>query len=228
MKSVKGWTDGVHAVELMEFALTFGIDFEISHLQQYLNKRKHLGGLDDDELAAEFFLNVRKATPKELVSYIDRHKNRLLRKVPLDFLIVSKIDALKNDQQLDRARKLLTEHRSELSPICFDRLNSEIDAADGEDPRKILEQQYQKTESLFDLKNFVIQLKIANDTEALRPLVTKLFESEPNVDNAKDVVACIGGPPHYDYCFVLDFLEREANILEQSDYLKAARKLRRF
>ena len=58
------------------------------------------------------------------------------------------------------------------------------------------------------------------DRVALLPLLQKLFEDERNIENAKDLIICLGGHPFFDYEGIIKFLDDNADILEQSNELR--------
>ena len=219
----RNMSDAVQAVRLVKFAHFFGINYDSEPLKHYLDHRKNFGGLNDEEIFAELILSLDCLDPGELVSYLDLHKTRLMQIVVPAFLTTLTIDALVNDKQLDRARALLQEQSSKFSSRDLNRLKMMIDFNEGENPREILQRQYDESNSLIDLKNLVNYLFKVNDSKALRPLVLKLFELESNVDNAVKVLNCIGGSPFFDHNSVLDFLNDNDDIVEKYDKLKAAK-----
>ena len=216
-------SDAVHAVRLVKFAHFFRINYDSKHLKHYLDQRKNFGGLNDEEIFAELILSLDHLGPSELVSYLDLHKTRLMQIVVPAFLTTVIIDALVNDNQFDRARTLLLEQSSNFDSTELQRLEILIDASEGQNPREALQLQYDKSNSLIDLKNLVNYLIKVNDSIALRPLVLKLFELEPKIDNAINVLNCIGGAPYFDHNSVLDFLNENVDIVEQYDELIAAK-----
>ena len=215
--------EGAEAVNLMQFAWAFDILVDVEPLRVYLEQRKQLGGLNEHELRAEFLLSVRSMKPRDLVTYLDQHKTRLGKVVPLATVTIMHVDALAGVGQTERARALVVEHAADLGEAQLNRLNVMIDATKGNDPRKRLELLYRKTKDLIDLKNLVSHLKNVGDRAALRPLIRDLFDRERNVDNAKDLVNCFSGPSFFDYAAIIRFLEDNPDILEWSNDLRAAK-----
>lgn len=219
----RNMSDAVQAVRSIKFAYFFGVNYDSEPLKHYLDHRKNFGGLNDEEFFAELILSLDRLDPSELVSYLDLHKNRLMQIVVPAFLTTLLIDALVNDNQLDRARELLREQSSNFSSSDLNRLEMMIDFNEGQNPRENLQRQYEESNRLIDLKNLVNYLLKVNDSKALRPLVLKLFELEPNVDNAVKVLNCVGGSPFFDHNSVLDFINDNDDMVEQHDELKAAK-----
>ena len=63
-------------------------------------------------------------------------------------------------------------------------------------------------------------MKTEKDYAALQPLLRDLFDRERTVENAQDLVKCLGAPPSSDYEAIIKFAEETPDILEQSDELK--------
>ena len=209
---------GARAVEVIPFAYAFGITFDEEPLRRYLQRRKELGGLADSELLAECFLLARQhMDPRELLNYLEEHKTRL----PLALRVTMHVDALVRTSQMEKARKLVTEQESNLDEVHSRRLKVLIDASAGNDPRKQLEEQYGRSNSLIDLKNLVSHLKSVEDHPALRPLTRRLFDLEPTIGHAVDVVACLDGLD--EPSSVIQFLDENPTIAGQSDDLKQAK-----
>ena len=211
---------GKRAVELIPFAYAFNILFNVEPLRQYLDQRKHLGGLNDRELLAECLLSEQSMTARSFAIYLEQHKTRLTQVMPFLFVTTMHVDALVRDGQTERARALVAEHASDLGEAHSHRLTVMIDTHEGTDPRKKLELQYQQTGDLVDLRNLVSYLKSVDDYAALRPLIRDLFTQNRTVENALDLVRCFGDPSCFDHQAIIEFLESNPDILERSDDLK--------
>ena len=220
---LRNMSDAVKAVRSVKFAHFFGINYDSEPLNRYLDNRKNFGGLNDEEIFAELFLSIDHLGPSELVSYLDSHKTRLMQIVVPAFMMTLIVETLIYDGQFDRARTLLREQSSIFGSADLNRLEILLDANEGKNPRVSLQLQYEKSNSLVDLKNLVNHLFKVNDSIALRPLVLELFQLEPKFDNAVSVLNCIGGAPFFDHHSVLDFLNDHEDIVEQYDELNAAK-----
>ena len=214
---------GARAVHLMPLAYAFGISFDTEPLRQYLELRKQLGGLNDDELLAECLLAEKRTTPGELVTYLAQHEARLSEVIVPAFLKTIWVEALVQSGRIGEARAMVASHGSKLGDVLSDRLIAMIDEHEGKDLREEWERLYQKTRSLVDLKNLVAYLKKVEDRAALLPLTRELFDREKTVDHALDVVKSLGDPSAFDHESIIEFLETNAEILEQSDDLKGAK-----
>ena len=214
---------GARAVHLMPLAYAFGISFDTEPLRQYLELRKQLGGLNDDELLAECLLAEKRTTPGELVTYLAQHEARLSEVIVPAFLKTIWVEALVQSGRIGEARAMVASHGSKLGDVLSDRLIAMIDEHEGKDLREEWKRLYQKTRSLVDLKNLVAYLKKVEDRAALLPLTRELFDREKTVDHALDVVKSLGDPSAFDHESIIEFLETNAEILEQSDDLKGAK-----
>ena len=216
----QGMEGGAQAVKLIPFAYAFRISFNVEPLWQYLEHRRQLGGLDDDEFLAESLLAEQSMNPHDLVSYLDQNKTRLSKMRPLAVVTTIHIDALVKDDQIEKARALIEAHATDLGEVHSHRLNVMIDIHEGKEPRKPLESLYHQTQELIDLKNLVAYLKTENDHASLRPLLRDLFDRERTVENAQDLAKCLTAPPSSDYEAIIKFAKENPDILGQSDELK--------
>ncbi len=215
--------EGAQAVKLVPFAWSFNIPFDGKPLRAHLEQRKQLGGLNDHELLAECLLFEQSMSPRDLVTYLEQHKTRLSKVMPLASVTIMHVEALVRDNQIERARGLVTEHATDLGKADSNRLIVMIDAHEGNDPREKLELLYHQKGDLIDLKNLVSYLKTVDDRAALRPLMCDLFDRERTVENAHDLVKCFGDSSFFDHEAIIKFLEDNPDILERSDDLKAAK-----
>ena len=214
--------EGAKAVELIPFAWTFNIPFNVEPLKQYLEQREQFGGLNEHELLAQGLLFALSMSPRDFIIYLEQYGPRLSKVMYPALVITMRVDALARDGQTERARALVAEHVDDLGTEHSNRLIIMIDEHEGHDPREKLESLYRKTGKLIDLKNFVSHLKEIDDRVALRPLVRELFESERNLPNALDAVRIMSSPL-FDFAAIIEFLETNPDILEQSDDLKEAK-----
>ncbi|MYB26173.1 MAG: hypothetical protein F4X32_01545 [Candidatus Dadabacteria bacterium] len=212
--------DGKSAVGLMRFAWAFGVEFDEEPLREHLEERKQFGGLDNREILAEFFLSKQSLNPRDLFGYLEQHKEPLSKVLSSKSLTCMSVEALAKDGQTQKARELLKDNKTDLGEVVSSRLTVLIDHVEGKDPRKKLEDSYDRTGESIDLQNLIAHLKEVGDRVALLPLLQKLFEDERNVENAKDLIICLGGHPFFDYEGIIKFLDDNADILEQSDKLK--------
>ena len=215
-------------VTLMGFAWAFGVSFNLEPLRRYLAGRENLGGLNEDELRAECLLfwtamNSNEMTCRDFVAYLEENQARISETMPTNLLMAMRIDALLRDNQVERARALLLEMNGDLDEVEAVRFSAMIDALDGVDPRERFERAYRDTGSVVDLGNLVGCLQESDDREALLPLLQELVLRQKTVANAKNLVACLSDRPFFNHLQVVDFLDDNSDLVEQSLELKTAK-----
>lgn len=214
---------GARAVHLVPLAFAFEITFDNRPLRTHLEHRKRMGGLNDHELLAECLLAQRFMSPRDLVQYLEQHKNGLAKVMPVPFATAIYVDALVRDGQTERARALVTERAVDLGEAYSTHLILEIDAHEGHDPRNELEDLYHQTGSLDSLLRLVAHLKMVDDRAVLLPLVRELFRQQRTVENAQDIIRCLSDPSSVAHESIIEFLEENPDLLEHSDHLRAAK-----
>ena len=218
-------------VKAMLVAWAFGISFNLEPLRKYLSHREKLGGLNEDELRAECLLLLTDMysgamSGRDFMRYLEKRRKRLVRVIPDGLVDTMSIDALVRDNQTERARALLAKMHGDLDDAEAMRLSTMIDSHEGFDPRRKLEQAYQQTGDIIDLRNLVECLKQADDKEALLPLIEDLVERHRTVANVLDLVICLSGRPFFDHRRIVELLDSNAayaDLVEQSLDLKAAK-----
>ena len=215
--------DGPQAVDLIPFATVFNIPFDTESLEAHLDHRKRFGGLNDQELLAESLLFQESKSPRQFFTYLEEHWNRLREVLEPAFLTTMQVEALVRDGQTKRARALIASYADDLGEQHANRLNLLIDTYEGNDPRIQLERLYIETKNLVDLRNLVSHLKTINDRAALHPLVVELFDRERTINNALDVVRSLSAPSFFDHDAVIEFLDDNADLVVESDGLKAVK-----
>ena len=215
---------GEEAVGVTPFAFVFEISFDALPLKEYLAQRKELGGLDDRELLAECLLNVTSMPPDELLKYLDHNTTSLEKVLSPAFFAKLRADSLRSTGQTSqKVREVLGEHSGRLDKADLDLLLTFEDIHEGKDIREKLQERYEQSDRLVDLRNLVTNLRMPDDRDALRPLVLELFNRAPTVEHAMLVIASLAHPSDFDHEAIIEFLDQNAYILEQSDDLKTAK-----
>ena len=214
---------GGQAVDAMPFAFTFEIPFNTDPLKNYLNQRKSLGGLDDRELTAEYLLSIKSLIPNDLMTYLDVNKTRLTKVIPPQFLKSVYDAALEEDNQKPGESREVVDEDGTIDKDQPDRLITLKRSSAGHELVQKFMELYRQSKGYVDLQNLINQLKIVGDRAALLPLVRERFDRAPTIVNALDVVGCLGDPSSYDHQSIIEFLEENSDILEQSNDLKAVK-----
>ena len=206
---------------LVAIAWTFEIQFDKEKLRTRLKRSERLGGLSDDEYLAECLLNQRSMNAREFGNYLDGRIERLDRVMSKSVTTGMLFQVLIEDGQVERARKMVERRRNEVDEVLVERMEAALAVQATNDPRQRLEAMYRDTDELVDLKNLIGHVMTVGDREALRPLLRTLFDREPKMENAIEVVRWLSHPPA-DHAAVVQFLEAYPVITQESDQLKSA------
>lgn len=219
---IEGMRDGAQAVRLLPVVRRFEIPFDPAPMRSYLDTRKRLGGLSGPETVAEFMLTMLTANAKERANYIEREEARLSVVLRRSYLTGERVMALIQDNQIVRATAVLSERRTELSKVNYERLRTLVDMHAGIDVRARAEGLYERSGSLVDLHNLVNILRRNDDWAAVRPLQEKLFSIERTLENAEGVVESLRRLPVPDDAGIVRFLTDNADLLARSARLSSA------
>ncbi len=181
---------GQLATELTPLAHIFDIQFDEIPVKKYLINRSRLGGLNDEELIAEYFISKSKMSTKEFADYVEQNYNRLSKVFLKSTLTGILIESLVRDGQISKARLLLKQHKNDFVDCDFDRFQLMIEAQDGNDPADQLENLYQETGTLIDLQNLVAYYERKQDWISLHPYLDEFFSRERTIKNAIKLVEC--------------------------------------
>lgn len=215
--------DAARAVELIHLAHAFDIPFDTRPLSRYVAQRKRLGGLEPQELVAEFVLSDITMPARDFANFLEREGDRLAQFISRAAVVGKRVEALAMDGQTARARRLLEERADDFSDYDRQRLGALISRHEGVDPRAQLERLYRETGELFDLMNLVSHVGQVGDWSALHPLLVDLFERHPTVENACRLVDCIRRDPSADDDSIVEFLEANNDLIDRSKDLAEAK-----
>ncbi|MCY4152015.1 MAG: tetratricopeptide repeat protein [Aestuariivita sp.] len=214
------------AVALVPFAFSFEIDFDRKPLEAYLKEVRELGGLDDQSRVAEFCVNLEFMTHKEFRRYYEKNKEHLTHIIPSDLLVSKQVNAILQDESSpEDARNTIAASRDSLDKNLVKRLELLVDFYDGQDIRDRLEERYKETNSIVDLRNLIEFLKQRDDRGTLAPLCLELFRRLPTEETAIDVVASFSRPSSLDYTEILNFLNKNDHLLNDSEALLNAKSI---
>ena len=216
-------SEGTTAVDMMVASWAFGVDFDESVLREWLQQSEKFGGLEDDEVIAECLLNHRTMNPHDFAAYLEGHIDRLDQVLDKSQVASMLFEALLQDGQVERARRVLSLRTAGIDDAMRERMSSAIDAREGKDPRVRLEAAYNKTGSLVDLRNLIGHLRSVGEDSALVPYLRMLFEKDPTFGNAGQLIGFLSRPEISDYRLILDFLDENSLLVEQSDDMRSAK-----
>ena len=214
--------EGLYAVGHITFAWAFGIEFDDGALRARLRQSKRLGGMSDAEVLAECLLNDKTMEAGEFASYVEPHMERLDRVLSESTTTAMLFYALLKDAQIERARKLISTRRSGLDPSMVARMNAALDAQEGADPRRQLEELYLKSKSVVDLRNLIAHMRDVGDRRAVDERLHELFELDRTIGNAYELVAFLSHRAA-DHAALLTFLDAYPSLAEQNEDIRGAR-----
>ena len=206
---------------LVSLAWGFEIQFDTELLRERLKKNERLGGLGDEERLAECLLNQRSMNAGEFAEYVERQVDSLDKVMSASMTTSMLFQALLQDGQVARARAMVEKRRDTVDQTLAARMDAALASEAGTDPRESLEAVYKQTDELVDLKNLIGHLVTVRDREALHPLLLELFEREPKLEHAYEVVHWLGQPPA-DHSGILAFLEAHPLLVQENNDMKSA------
>ncbi len=213
-------TDGADAVHLIFLAWGFRIEFDPTALREYLAYCERFGGLDDEQVTAEYLLGRLTLSPKDFAAYLERRKDRLERVRGVAETTTMLFGALIQDGQFDRAREVEASATS-LPSKERARMRAALDSEAGQDMLGDLQAAYEATKSHVDLMNLVSHLQTSGNHEAARPHVRALFDDDPTVENARAVVGSLSRPEP-DHSLIARFFDEHSDLAGQNRDLKVA------
>ena len=216
--------DKSQAVRLYPVLRQYPIEFDKDALASYLEVRRDLGGLSDEEWIARFFLALDTLGTQELapqlLDFLDRHRPELAAVIDARMLTGIRINALLACAgQAVRAREELDSNRSVFSADQAAQLEAQIALVEGEDIRPRLEKIYEDTPTIGNLTVLVQHLLHVQDLVALEPRARKLYRLERSLPNARLVAACSLHRPNRDPVEIVQFLEAEHDVVARDQEL---------
>ena len=171
----KDMTEPKSALSQVPFAFAYDPEFDPTYLNNYLEKREVLGGLDDDELRAALVLRLHGTDPRAVANFIGKYRNRLEASFSPSAIRSTEIQALAQAKEVTSARLMLDEHKDLIPAELIALLNAEIAKAEGCDAVAEYEKVYEKTKSVEALRALVSALVIKNDRLGIARYAEKLY-----------------------------------------------------
>jgi hypothetical protein len=170
------------AKERLSLAFAFDPKFDPQPIQEYLNAREELGGLDDDDLKATLIIRIHSDDPASVAALIAQHRARFetTYKDPPIFTIELQALALAGDTA--SAWLLLDKHRADLTPEGVAGFEALIKKSEGNDPVVEDLKVYEQTKSPEALRALVSSLAGKKDHRAIAKYSEELYaqSSDPH------------------------------------------------
>jgi hypothetical protein len=155
------------ALGRLQFAFAFDRDFDRTPIAKYLEKREQMGGLDSEELAAAFVLQLHSGDSRTLANFISKHRTALEISYGAVGIAVMEIQALAKAKDATSAKLLFEQYWPQLDAALATALEAEIAKADGADPVAEAKRVYETTRSVEALRVLIAQLVEREDHHAL-------------------------------------------------------------
>ncbi len=214
--------DGREAVNLIQFAFDFGIDFDQEPLESHLIRQHRLGGLTPKEQIAMMFLYRATNEFSKLSTYVCDNWDALIEIIDESSLAILLIQSLCSEGKCEYAEEILEKYRHIFAASNIPRLELSISECKGEDSASKAIEIYKKSQDIMDLTNVVRCLSAKRRWHELAPYSLELFHIEPTVDNANRYLKCLR-ETNAKSEETLVFLEKCTYLLETDDDLKSSK-----
>ena len=207
-------------LSLVRLGLQFGIKLDLTAVEREIKRQIALsGGLTLEAAIAHLALAVTQLTPEEAANYIVRYQDELAKYIDKEVMLSLQIEMLSKAGQPDRANGILdTLIGDGLSEAKKIRLQGMIAKAEGTNPVEALKNQFNKTDSLVDLKNLVNELGAREDLEGLCEYREILFEKTRALPDAEIFASVLHDTQKNER--LVEFLESNKTFLDQSEKLQ--------
>lgn len=167
--------DPMHSLRRLCLALQFGIRIDIDAVEKEIDRQTAVsGGKSQVAAMARFALVFIQKNPKDVVTYIDRHRAQLQEYLEKKSLELIEVEMLARSGASQRANELLKELR--LSDTEQNRLRGIISESEGADPKEARKVLFESSGQIYDLINLVNLLEEQNDQNQLCHYSLQLFE----------------------------------------------------
>ena len=214
------FNDLKNSLNLVRLGLQFGIKLDLTAVEREIERQIALnGGLTLEAAIARFALAITQLTPEEAANYIVRYQDELAKYIDKEVMLSLQIEMLSKAGQPDRANGILgTLIGDGLSEAKKIRLQGIIAKAEGTNPVEVLKNQFNKTNSLIDLKNLVNELGTREDLEGLCEYSEILFEKTRALPDAEIFASVLHDTQKNER--LVEFLESNKTFLDQSEKLQ--------
>lgn len=172
------------AMDLMPFALRYGLEIDWAAVRGELEKAKQLGGWDQAQLRAALAATVAKNVPQDIADFIEKHRSELETQEGRGVVAHLEIQALVGCGEPEKAQQRLAQSIEDLSEGQIAFLKGRFAEAKGENSAAIRLAQYEKSGSVDDLLLLVAALGEARDNR-LGEYLVRLWHERHHIDDAR-------------------------------------------
>jgi hypothetical protein len=214
--------DGREAVNLIQFAFDFGINFDPEPLESYLMRQHKLGGLTPKEQIAMMFLYRATNEFSKFSTYVSDNWDALIEFIDESSLAILLIQSLCSEGKCGYAEEIFEKYKPKFVASNIPRIELVITECKGEDSAAKAIVIYKESQDLMDLTNVVRCLSVKKRWHELTPYALELFNVEPTSDNANRYLKCLREAEAKSE-ETIDFLEKCTHLLETDDDLKSSK-----
>ncbi|MCP1420966.1 hypothetical protein J3D47_005209 [Pseudomonas laurylsulfativorans] len=219
----KSMRDPDVSLRRLPLALQFGLNIDLVALEREIERKTALSGGKSAEAAiARFALAFKQGSPREVASYIDRHRSQLIEQLNYKAVGCLEIEMLVQSGQKKTAEKCLKElvglgltdiEKARVERRVFE--SSNIDSI----ARQIA--LYESSGSISDLNNLVLMLEESEDWINLVSYAGTVFNLTRDISDAKRYVRSLYNVGRLSE--LLDFTSEFSIFLTQSEELQSLR-----
>ena len=212
--------DAKSALRTVPLALKFGIDLDITAIEQQITQQITLnGGATIDTAFARFALACKQESAEDVANYVTRHYDELSKFFDQKVLRSLQIEVLSQAELPERANEFLELLLQDgLSEATEGRLRRIISEAEGVDPVEARESQFKESNSLDDLVRLASELERRQDWDRLCQYGFLLFEQTQDVRVAERLAQALINAHKSDQ--LVEFVNENPSLLSQSDNLR--------
>lgn len=204
----------------VNFAIHFGLKVDLEAIEVRLDQAIALSKEGTaDEAYARLALAFASRSPRDLASYLERHRDFLRLHLNDSFVTCLEIEALARAGSLSAARQRLKEAKArglssqDLSVVK--RILSEVSGSDPVSERRLA---YESSRSVADLNRLVDALEGARLWPDLLPFAQELFSVTPTIEAYETLVRCLNNLGRFDELRVS--LESNPELVDQSENVR--------
>lgn len=213
---------GTH-LRLVPLALQFDVELDLEETDRAIRREvaRH-GGATPTVAAARLALATTRGEPAAVADYIAQHREDFGDHVEETALGTLELNALVQAGRLEQARTRLDQLvNAGLSSGDADRLRVRLAEGEGENTTASAKRRFERTNSLPDLLDVVMQLSVAGPSDELCDYTDVLFARTQSLVHAEDLGKALTLLRKHRR--LADFLAANAEFVEQSGILKLCR-----
>ena len=208
------------ALQLVPLGLQFGIELDLSAVEQEIDQQIALhGGITPEAAIARFALAFTQKSPGDVASYVESHKDELSKVLDKKAMGILQIEMLSRAGLPDKAEQCLSILLKDgLSDDEEGRLRRIIAEAEGADAVEVRKEQFKKTNALNDLVALVDELEIRKSWAELCEFGQILFQKTRSVTDAERLSNALTNTQENER--VVELLKELPELREQSRTLQ--------